>query len=197
MLNNAVLAAVGLASVHGVSGFDFMQPEVDAVTESAFWAMVSGPITGREVAGIDWRVHRSPGTVVSGPVIGGNLYAFGALAGTRWMPEVKGAVMLIEAMDATFDRVDTILTHLCLAGAFDGIAALVLDAPASWTPENAADLDMEALVQRCVGGGFPIVSNVGYGHQADRIQFPIGCRIELDLTTDSPVLRYLEDLVCA
>lgn len=48
---------------------------------------------------------------------------------------------------------------------------------------------------RCAGGDFPVVTNVGYGHQSRKIQVPVGCRVALDLHSDPPLLRYLEDLV--
>jgi len=196
-LNNSILAAAGLPSVHGVSGFQFFQAEIDPWTEAAFWATVSGSIAGREVAGHDWHVHRADGLVVTGPVVGGNLAAFRPLAGTRWMPATSGRILLIEAMNATFEDVDDALTHLRLAGVLDGIAALLIGAPADWPHVNAPDTDVDELILRCAGGTFPVVTNVGFGHQPRRIQFPIGCRVELDTRGERPVLRYLEDLVRA
>src|SRR5690348_791585 len=87
VLSNSILAAAGLPSVHGVSGFQFFGwPDTDEPTETAFWRMVSGPITGLEVAGKDWRVHRAERATVSGPVVGGSLWAISSLAGTQWMP---------------------------------------------------------------------------------------------------------------
>ena len=87
VLSNSILATAGLPSVHGVSGFQFFGwADVDEPTEKAFWQMVSGPIAGLEVPGASWRVHRAAGPAVSGPVVGGNLGAISALAGTRWMP---------------------------------------------------------------------------------------------------------------
>ncbi len=46
ILNNSILAAASLASLHGVTGFQFFQPEIEPGTERAFWAMVSGPVAG-------------------------------------------------------------------------------------------------------------------------------------------------------
>ncbi|HEY1915371.1 MAG TPA: LD-carboxypeptidase [Streptosporangiaceae bacterium] len=196
VLTCSILAGAGLASVHGVSGFQFFGwPDVDKSTETDFWGMVSGPIAGQEVTGQGWRVNRADARAVSGPVVGGNLWALSALAGTRWMPPTSGAVLLIEAMDGTFEEVDRLLTQLRLAGTFAGIAALVVGAPADWKPENAPDTGSDQLVLRCVGGRFPVITGVGFGHQQSQIQFPIGCCVEFDLRGSQPVLRYLEDLV--
>jgi len=196
VLSNSILAAAGLPSVHGVTGFQFFGwPDVDEPTETAFWRMVSGPITGLEVAGQNWRVHRASATAVSGPVVGGNFEAITCLAGTRWMPSTSGAILLLEAMDPPFEVVDRMLTQLRLAGAFDDIAALVIGAPADWDREDAPDGSTDELVLRCVRGRFPVITGVGFGHQQTKIVFPIGCRVEFGLRGQYPVLRYLEDLV--
>jgi muramoyltetrapeptide carboxypeptidase len=196
VLSNSILATAGLPSVHGVSGFQFFGwADVDEPTETAFWRMVSGPITGLEVTGANWRVHRAAGPAVSGPVVGGNLWAISALAGSRWMPSTSGAILLLEAADATFEVVDRMLTQLRLAGVFEDIAALVIGEPADWAREDAPDASTDELVLRCVHGRFPVITGVGFGHQQSKITFPIGCRVEFGLRGQHPVLRYLEDLV--
>lgn len=160
--------------------------------------MVTGPIAGLEVTGDDWRVHRASGVpAVSGPVIGGNLYSLRHLAGTPWMPPAAGAILLVEQMHGMFGMIDSMLTHLRLAGVFDGIAALVVGAPADWPREDAPDATVDELILRCVPDGFPVITNVGFGHQPRKIQFPLGCRVEFRLGGERPVLRYLEDLVTA
>jgi muramoyltetrapeptide carboxypeptidase len=172
-LCNAILAAAGLPNVHGVTGIQFFEPALkDEWAEAEFWAMVSGPIAG------------------------GTLPCFRSLVGTRWMPTTAGAILVIEAFMDTFDDVDRALTHLRLAGVFDGIAALVIGAPANWDREDAPDTSTDELILRCVPDqGFPVITNVGFGHAARNIQLPLGCRIEFDLSGGRQVLRYLEDLV--
>jgi muramoyltetrapeptide carboxypeptidase len=196
VLNNSLLAAAGLPSVHGVSGFQFFGWEtVDEPTESAFWRMVSGPIAGLEVTGQDWRAYRADEPVVSGPVAGGNLWAVSALAGTRWMPSTAGAIVALESISATYEEVDRLLTQLRLAGVFEDIAGLVIGAPAEWAKADAPDACTDELILRCVRGRFPVITGVEFGHQERKIQLPLGCRAEFDLRGPRPVLRYLEDLV--
>jgi hypothetical protein len=77
----------------------------------------------------------------------------------------------------------------------DKIAALVVGAPAEWPREDAPDPSADQLILRCVPGGFPVITNVGFGHQPLKIQFPLGCRVEFEFGGDRPVLRYLEDFV--
>jgi len=42
---------------------------------------------------------------------------------------------------------------------------------------------------------FPVITGVPFGHQQAKVQLPVGCRVEFDLSGERPVLRYLEDLV--
>jgi muramoyltetrapeptide carboxypeptidase len=196
-LNNSILAAAGLATLHGVTGYQFFQPEIEPGTERAFWAMVSGPVAGTEIGGHDWRVPRrgSAAGPVSGPVVGGNLGACFPLAGSRWMPPTAGAILVLEARSATYEVVDACLTQLRLAGRLDGIAALVIGAPADWAADGAPDRDVDELILRAAPGPFPVVTNLPCGHQPRRVQLPIGCRVTLNLDEDVPVLRYEEDLI--
>lgn len=196
VLNNALLAAAGLPSVHGISGFQFFGwPDSDEPTEATFWRMVSGPIAGLEVPGNGWRVHRADAEVISGPVIGGSLWDLLALPGTRWMPPTDGAILLLESVSMSYESIDRMLTRLRLVGVFDGIAALVIGAPADWTADDAPDGSTDELVLRCVKGRFPVITGVEFGHQQAKISFPIGCKVEFDLRGARPVLRYTEDLV--
>ncbi|HEY9291863.1 MAG TPA: LD-carboxypeptidase [Microlunatus sp.] len=190
-LNNALLAGAGLASVHGVTGFSFSHPS-ESTKEETFWQLITGGITGSAVDGADWRVLRGSGEI-SGPVIGGNLYAFRPLVGTRWLPDTAGAILLLEAMTAGYFEIDAALSHLRLAGVFDRIAGLVIGDPADWDRTDAADADIDELILRSVGGDFPVITGVPYGHRPDRMLFPIGCRVAFHL--DRPRLRYLEELV--
>ncbi len=196
VLTNSILAAASLPSVHGVSGFQFFGwPDVDEPTETAFWQLVSGPIAGLEVTGEGWRAYRAELPSVAGPVIGGNLWAVLAVAGTRWMPPTAGAILLLEDFITSFDEVDRRLTHLRLAGVFDDIAALVIGAPADWQAQDAPDASVDELVLRCVPGRFPVITGVPFGHQQTKIVFPVGCRVEFDLRGPRTVLRYRENLV--
>jgi muramoyltetrapeptide carboxypeptidase len=200
VLNSSILAAAALPSVHGVCGIHFSgwpdPDEPDEPTETAFWRMVSGPVAGWELPGPDWRVYRARTTAVSGPVVAGFWQSFAALAGTRWMPSLAGAILLTEALPGTtYGDVDRFLTHLRLAGAFDDNAALVVGAPADWEPGDSPDTSTDELILRCVNGSFPVITGVPFGHQRTKIQLPVGCRIEFGLGAPQPVLRYLEDLV--
>jgi len=197
IIGNALLHRAGLVNLHGPSGYDFSQTPVNAETETAFWQIVSGRITSNEVKGAHWRVVRGRGTVVAGKVIGGHLGTIRALIGTPYMPETTGAVLFLEEVFVPWVTIDQALTHLRLAGVFDNIGALVIGVPIDCKKDDAPDESWEDMIIRCVGGDFPVVTNVEFGHTARKIPLPIGGIVQFDLTAAGPVLRYCDDLVVA
>src|SRR6266545_3104980 len=175
IVGNAIYHRAGLVALHGPSGYDFFQPEVDADTETAFWQIVSGSVTGH--------------------VVGGHLGTIRALIGTPWMPDVRGAVLLLEEVFVPWVAVDQALTHLRLAGVFDQIAALVVGVAIDCPRDDAPDEDWDQMILRCVGGRCPVITNVEFGHTVRKIPFVIGGRVTLDLQAAVPAIRYLDDLV--
>ena len=195
ILANAIYARTGMTTLHGPSGYDFFQPEVNAVTEEAFWRIVSGPVAGTQIAGEPWRLARGAGGTVTGAVVGGHLGTIRALAGTPWMPPIEGAVLLLEEVFVPWVTIDAALTHLRLAGVFDTIAALIIGVPLDCAREDAPDRDWDEMILRCTGGSFPVITNVEFGHTARKIPLPIGGRITLDLEPGALALLYDDDLV--
>ena len=85
---------------------------------------------------------------------------------------------------------------LDMAGRFEAAGgALVLVGPRPMVARVLSLTWADELILRCVPDGFPVITNVGFGHQARKIQFPLGCRVEFDLGGERPVLRYVEDFV--
>lgn len=195
ILANAIMARAGLAALHGPTGYDFSRPIVNAATEQAFWQIVSGHVKDVEVTGTDWRVPRGAGTLFEGPVVGGHLGTIRALVGTRWMPQLDGALLILEEVFVPWVHVDAALTHLRLAGVFERIAGLLVAVPVDSAREDAPDESYDELILRCVGGKFPVVTGAAFGHTETKFPLPLGLPIQIDLAGSVPVLRYLEDLV--
>ncbi len=197
ILGNAIFQCSGVVTLHGPSGYDFFQPDVNAATETAFWQIVSSTVAGQEVNGEQWRVIRGVGTQPTGHVVGGHLRTIRTLIGTPWMPETRGAVLPLEEVFAPWVRIEQALTHLRLAGVFEQIAALIVGVPVDCEQGDAPDQDWDEMILRCVGGTCPVVTNVEFGHTPAKLPFVIGGRVTLDLWGATPTLRYLDSLVAA
>lgn len=114
ILGNAIYHRAGLITLHGPSGYDFFQPQVDPDTETGFWEIITGSVAGREVKGERWRVLTGAGSEITGTVVGGHLGTVRALVGTGWMPEITGVVLVLEEAFAPWVAIDQALTHLRL-----------------------------------------------------------------------------------
>jgi muramoyltetrapeptide carboxypeptidase len=195
ILLNAIHARTGLVTLHGPSGFDFFQRPVNEETATAFFRAITGDLAGCEVVGKDWRVLRGTSATVRGPVFGGHLGTVRALVGTDYLPNLDGAILILEEVFASWVDIDAALTHLRLAGVFDRITALVVGVPVDTARGEAPDQTLDELILRCVGGSFPVIANVEFGHTPHKIPLPIGGTVELRLGEDTPVLRYLDNLI--
>jgi muramoyltetrapeptide carboxypeptidase len=197
ILANAIVSRAGLAALHGPTGHSFSRPEVDPYTEEWFWRIVSGPVAGVEIAGGGWRVPQGSGRLVSGPVVGGHLRTIRTMVGTSWMPDLRGAIFVVEEVDVTWAQIDSALTHLRLAGVFDEISALLVGAPRDCVRGESPDADWDEMILRASGVACPVVTEAELGHTPRKFGLGIGCRVELDLDGKQPLLRYAEDFVSA
>ena len=167
---------------------------IDSYTEKMFWDLVSKPLSGQRLqnpAETDWAVL-SEGTC-EGQLIGGCLALFNNLMGTRFFPEVKGNILVLEDIGENVQHIDRMLTQFKQAGFFDtgGLAGLMLgqfiDA---WDKAEEDDFTLEELVRDIIGNdSLPIVSNVAYGHGPRKMSLPLGAHVRLD--TDSQTLAIL------
>ena len=132
-----------------------------------------------------------PGPVVRGPLLGGNLCLLQATIGTADMPDLTGAILLLEEVDEPPYKVDRMLTHLRRCGALDDLAGIAIgqftQCADGW-PTSIVDVIMDRLGDLDVPmlGGFPV------GHGTDQLSVPIGTPAILDtsartLTVESAV----------
>lgn len=63
---------------------------------------------------------------VEGAMTGGNLTCLAAACGTPWAVQSEGRILFIEDVKESGYKIDRMLTQLRLAGAFDGVRAVVL-----------------------------------------------------------------------
>ncbi|MDR1166367.1 MAG: LD-carboxypeptidase [Deltaproteobacteria bacterium] len=96
-----------------------------------------------------------------GPLLGGNLTLFACLYGTRYCPDVKGAILLLEDLDEAPYRLDRLLTGLSLRGAFDGLAAVVFG---EFFNCGDKSLVREILSEFADARDYPVAREAPFGH---------------------------------
>ena len=134
-------------------------------------------------------------TLVSGSaqgrLVGGNLCLMAHLTGTRYAPDLRGAILFLEDVDEPYYRIDRFLTQLWLSGSLDGVAGVVFgkftrcEPSASFVQNRVLE---DILAERCRTLGVPAVSGFMIGHVDDQTTLPIGCLAELNADTGTLTL---------
>lgn len=115
---------------------------------------------------------------MSGIVVGGNIRCFLKLAGTEYMPDLTGKILLLESYSGTVAKMETYLCQLQQLGVFEKVAGIVLGTFTRMEEGNCQP-DMLTLVQRFVGEEMPLAVTRDIGHGVDSKGIVIGEAIHL------------------
>jgi muramoyltetrapeptide carboxypeptidase len=184
---HCALQATGQVSVHGPS-VNQLATQPIAIVERLFALL-------EDAASPPARIVGTPlvGGVAEGPLLGGNLSLLTRLIGTLWLPNLEGAVLLLEDVSEQPYRIDRMWTHLRLAGVFDRVAGLALG-DFTGCEDPAADYSVRDVLQDLAGEtGLPCVVGLPIGHDAVNVPVALGARVRLDGGTGT--LAFLEAAV--
>ena len=128
-----------------------------------------------------------------GELVGGNLSLLSSLIGTPWQLDARGRILFIEEVGESFYRLDRMLTHLRLAGALDGVAAVVLGQFTECAGDDC-ERSLDALLLELLAPlGVPVGYGYPFGHVGENWTLPLGVRARFD--ADAGVLELLEPAV--
>jgi len=168
----------GVAAVHGpvVTQLGGLGDE----DQAALFRLLEEPEPGVVLTDLEGLV---PGRA-RGPLVGGNLEVFSRLLGTPFMPDVDGAILLLEDLGERPYRVDRLLTHLDSAGIFSAVAGVVVgDFSGCLEPEvtrASQPTAAEVLEERLSRLAIPVVMGAPVGHGTRNRAVPHGALVELD-----------------
>jgi muramoyltetrapeptide carboxypeptidase len=133
------------------------------------------------------------GGVAEGPLLGGNLSVFTRLLGTPWLPDLTGAVLLLEDVGERPYRIDRMWTHLRLAGVFERAVGLALG-DFTDCEDPAGEFTLRDVLESLVAEtGLPCVGALPIGHDAVNVPVALGTRVRVD--GGAGVLSFLEPAV--
>ena len=184
---HAALQACGRVSVHGPVVTQ-LATQPSTVLERFFAILEDGaappaPISGTPIVG----------GVSEGPLLGGNLSLFTRLLGTPWLPDLTGAVLLLEDVGERPYRIDRMWTHLRLAGVFERVAGLALG-DFTDCEEPGGEFTLRDVLWSLAGEtGLPCVGGLPIGHDAVNVPVALGTRARLD--GGAGTLSFLEPAV--
>jgi muramoyltetrapeptide carboxypeptidase len=141
--------------------------------------MTSDPVVVKARADEETSPVRIGGSA-SGTLIGGNLSLLAATVGTPDMPDLHGAILLLEDIGEPPYKVDRMLLHLRRAGALSHLAAVAVgqftDCADEW-PTSIVDV----LVDHLGALGVPVLGGLPIGHGRDQISVPVGVPATVDV----------------
>jgi muramoyltetrapeptide carboxypeptidase len=120
--------------------------------------------------------------VAEGPLFGGNLTLLQCLIGTRFFPDLEGAILFLEDVGEPLYRVDRMLAHLRAVGALARLAGVVVGRFTEMKREmgdGVFGFD-EVLLQYFGPLRLPVAYGFPVGHIADQWTLPLGVRARLD-----------------
>ncbi|WP_422736186.1 S66 peptidase family protein [Micromonospora sp. WMMD729] len=145
--------------------------------------MTTEPVTVEAVPTEETFDVRVPGRA-TGTLLGGNLCLIAASIGTPDLPDLTGAVLLIEDVQEPPYKVDRMLTHLRRAGALDGLAGVAVgqftDCGDGWDTTI-----VDVLTERLGDLGVPVLGGLPIGHGQDQLTVPVGTEALLDTETNT------------
>lgn len=122
-----------------------------------------------------------------GRLIGGNLTVLAHLQGTRFAPDLRGAVLFLEEVGEQAYRIDRSLTQLAMGGAFRGLAAVLVGR--SVVPRRRTfpgDRSFEELLAETFARlGIPVVIDLPAGHLPGKWTLPLGGMAVVDTAAAS------------
>jgi len=171
-LLSALFKKCRLISFHGP-----MATELGSASQRTRNAMFSA-LTSRS----DFEIFSKKGTslkqgIGSGILLGGNLSTLCHLTGTPYLPDFKDSILFIEERGEAAYRIDRMLTHMKMAGCFNGISGLVLG--------SFTDCGSVREINKIVTGLFekfdiPVLAGFAAGHGKENIAIPFGLKATLD-----------------
>ena len=139
--------------------------------------MDSRPVVVRSDPAEETAAVRVPAAAVTGALLGGNLSMLTSSVGTGDLPDLTGAVLLLEDVGEAPYRIDRMLTHLRRAGALRGLAGVAVGQFTGCTDGRAVSA-VEVLLERLGDLGVPVLGGLPIGHRA----VPLGPLATLDVS---------------
>ncbi|MGD8386421.1 MAG: LD-carboxypeptidase [Desulfobacteraceae bacterium] len=170
----ALFAETGLVSFHGpvVKGFT----EQGGQDLTRFFSWLRDPARPPEID-LSQTCRVLYGGRASGPVFGGNLSLVSHLVGTRFMPDLTGAILFLEETREPLYRIDRMLTHLALSGRLARLSGFL----AGRFGENETSIEVDDLLRECFEPlGIPVLTGFPVGHGPVNTPVPIGLAATLD-----------------
>ncbi|MFK3795087.1 LD-carboxypeptidase [Pseudomonas sp. NPDC088444] len=118
--------------------------------------------------------------VARGTLLGGNLSILSTCVGTPFMPDLDGAILLIEDVGELAYRVDRLLTHLGNCGLLQRVAGIAVGQFSEPGHGNNPIRPPDVLMERLGSLGIPLLGGLSIGHGDRNLAVALGREATLD-----------------
>lgn len=179
---NAVLAETGRVTWSGPAvGEDFgVEADPDEIMQACFEDLASG-----QGEGTGWQLpaaeRASDAWQGKGVLWGGNLAMVAALAGTPWMPQVKGGILFLEDVSEHPYRVERMLTQLLYAGVLQKQKAILFGHFTNWVPvPHDKGFKLRTVIEWLrTQVKARVLTGLPFGHVPTKVCLPVGAKVTL------------------
>ncbi len=121
-----------------------------------------------------------PGTA-EGTLVAGNLSILASLAGTRFAPDLRGALLCLEDVNEEAYRLDRLFWQIVSAGLLKRTRGIVVGELTGCKPEGGGRHSARRVLERAISAlGLPAISGAAFGHGRRNLALPVGVRARLD-----------------
>ena len=177
-LHGALWTQTGLATVHGpVAG----QLELGGLFASTIKrALMSTEPVVVEACSDEPTFRVRTSGIAEGLLLGGNLSMLSTCVGTPYMPDLEGAILLIEDVNEPAYRIDRLLTHLRNCGILQRVGGVAVGQFSEPGNGNAVIKPADVLIERLGDLGVPVLGGLSIGHGDRNIAVSLGTYARLD-----------------
>ena len=133
---------------------------------------------------------------ITGILWGGNLTVLAGLVGTPYLPSVhqtKNGIFFLEDVNEHPYRIERMLMQLLDAGVLENQAAIVLggfSAYRLYDHDKGYSLDRAIeVIRKRLPENIPILTDLPFGHQANKLTLPVGAQATLDYSASGFTLK--------
>jgi muramoyltetrapeptide carboxypeptidase len=183
-LHLALEAHTGMVTVHAkmLSSIGTMEEPY----RSQYWSTLENDEPAGTLDTADAAIETLVPGVADGQTAGGCICLLSHACGTKWNPDLRGKIVLLEDVGDGVYRIDRFLIHLRHAAGLDEAAGFVVGTVTDWRKCEAdppksdlADLWRDILAPL----GKPAVVGYPIGHLTQALSVPLGVQARLDATS--------------
>lgn len=133
---------------------------------------------------------------INGMLWGGNLTVLASLIGTSYLPsasQTKGGILFLEDVNEHPYRLERTLMQLLDAGVLSNQAAIMLGGFSGYRLyENDKGYTLESAIEAIrehLPNAIPILTDLPFGHQANKLTLPVGAKATLDYSATGFTLK--------